>query len=130
MTLGQFIKQYRAEHGLSQRQLALKCGISNGFISMLERGVNPVTNKQIMPSMQFFQKLADVMNISLNHLFSCVDDLPVDLSDDIDAFPKTTPAEAFTAELLNEAEKLFLDLTTEQQQFVIRFLKTLVKMGE
>lgn len=37
MTLGEFIRKYRSEHDLSQRQFALKCGLSNGYISMLEK---------------------------------------------------------------------------------------------
>jgi transcriptional regulator with XRE-family HTH domain len=41
MTLGEYIKKYRSEHGLSQRQFANLCGVSNGYASMLEKGMNP-----------------------------------------------------------------------------------------
>lgn len=41
MTLKDLVIKYRTENGLSQRQFALQCGLSNGYISMIERGVNP-----------------------------------------------------------------------------------------
>ena len=43
MTLGELIQEYRKEHGMSQRQFAIACQLSNGYISMLERGENPKT---------------------------------------------------------------------------------------
>lgn len=41
MTLRDLISAYRKDHGLSQRQFANQCGLSNGYISMLEKGINP-----------------------------------------------------------------------------------------
>lgn len=43
MTLSDFVKEYRKEHDLSQRQFAAICGLSNGYISMLEKNMNPKT---------------------------------------------------------------------------------------
>lgn len=40
MELGEIIKQYRVEHGLSQRQFSKMCGVSNTYISFLENGRN------------------------------------------------------------------------------------------
>ena len=37
MTLKDLVIKYRADNGLSQRQFALQCGLSNGYISMLEK---------------------------------------------------------------------------------------------
>ena len=45
MTLSDLVQEYRREHGLSQRQFASICGLSNGYISMLERNVNPKTGQ-------------------------------------------------------------------------------------
>ena len=45
MTLGMIIKEYRERNRLSQRQFALMCDVSNGYISMLEEGRNPKTNE-------------------------------------------------------------------------------------
>ena len=38
MKLGEFIKQYREEHGISQREFARRCGISNTAIQSIENG--------------------------------------------------------------------------------------------
>ena len=43
MKIGDLIQKYRAEHDMSQRQFAIMCGLSNGYISMLEKGKNPKT---------------------------------------------------------------------------------------
>ena len=37
MTLSDLVQEYRREHGLSQRQFASICGLSNGYISMLSQ---------------------------------------------------------------------------------------------
>lgn len=47
---------------------------------MLEKGLNPNTNKPIVPSLLQLQKLADGMNTPLMQLFEEVEDIPVDLS--------------------------------------------------
>ena len=49
MTLSDLVQEYRREHGLSQRQFASICGLSNGYISMLERNVNPKTGQPVTP---------------------------------------------------------------------------------
>ncbi len=46
MTLKDFLIQYRTEHDLSQRQFAAICGLSNSYISMLERERNPTTGEK------------------------------------------------------------------------------------
>lgn len=80
MKLSEFVKSYRAEHNLSQRQFAINCDLSNGYIWMIENNRNPKTGEPIVPSMTALQKLANGMQMSLNELFSLVDDMPVDLS--------------------------------------------------
>lgn len=80
MTLADYISQYRSSHGLSQRKFAEQCGLSNGYISMLEKGLNPNTNKPIVPSLLQLQKLADGMSTPLMQLLEEVEDIPVDLS--------------------------------------------------
>lgn len=80
MTLGDFISKYRADHGLSQRKFAEICGLSNGYVSMLERGFNPNTNKPIIPSLVQLKKIADGMNMTVMRLLDEVEDMPIDLS--------------------------------------------------
>lgn len=93
MTLGDFICKYRNDHGLSQRKFAEICGLSNGYISMLEKGYNPNTNKPLVPSLTQLKKLADAMGMTVMQLFETVDDMPVDIaqiagSDDVNLLPK------------------------------------------
>ena len=40
MTLGDIIKKYRKETGLSQDAVAKRAGVSNAYISILERNRN------------------------------------------------------------------------------------------
>ena len=75
MTIGEVIRRYREDHNLSQRQFALKCNISNGYISMLEKGINPKTNEPIMPSIAALKAISSAMNISLNDLLIQADDM-------------------------------------------------------
>lgn len=83
MTLGEFIKSYRSEHGLSQRQFASRCGLSNGHISMIERGENPATGEPIKPTLLALKKIATGMGITMMALFSQVEDIPVDMRTEI-----------------------------------------------
>jgi repressor LexA len=79
MKLGDLIREYRESHDYSQRQFAVMCNLSNGYISFLEKGINPNTGKPITPTLPQLKKLADGMRISLSDLFDKVDDMPIDL---------------------------------------------------
>lgn len=80
MKLGDLIAQYRVDHSLSQRQFASACGLSNGYISMLEKGKNPATNKPVTPTIPQLKKLAGGMGMTLMDLLDQVDDMPIDIS--------------------------------------------------
>lgn len=79
MKLRELIKEYRDSHDLSQRQFAAQCSLSNGYISILEKGINPKTGKPVTPTMPQLKKLADGMAMTLNELFEKVDDMPISL---------------------------------------------------
>lgn len=79
MTLGEFIKTYREKNDLSQRQFAEKSGVSNGYISMLEKNENPKTGQPLSPSMPVLKKIASAMGMTVNDLSSFVDDMAIDL---------------------------------------------------
>ena len=83
MTLSDFVKEYRKEHDLSQRQFAAICGLSNGYISMLEKNMNPKTGLPLTPSLPAPKKISDGMGISLADMLTTVDDMPVELLSDI-----------------------------------------------
>lgn len=79
MTLGEYIMGYRERNGLSQRQFADKSGVSNGYISMLEKNENPKTGQPLAPSMPVMKKLAMAMGVTINDLCAVVDDMTIDL---------------------------------------------------
>ena len=80
MKLGEVVKQYRIKNDLSQRQFAKMCGISNGYISMLEEGKNPKTGEAIVPSLAMFKKLSSAMGITVNELMLQSDESEVSLA--------------------------------------------------
>lgn len=80
MQLRDLIRSYRKSHGLSQRQFAVQCDLSNGYISILEKGINPNTGKPVTPTIPQLKKLADGMAITLTDLLEQVDDMPIELS--------------------------------------------------
>lgn len=88
MKLGDLIRSYRESHDLSQRQFALRCDLSNGYISILERGVNPNTQRPVTPTIPQLKKLADGMGMSLTDLFEQVDDMPIDFGSNIIPLPE------------------------------------------
>jgi transcriptional regulator with XRE-family HTH domain len=75
MTLGEFVLNYRLKCGLSQRQFAIRCGVSNGYVSMIEKNINPKTQQPLVPSIPVLTKIASGMGLSLNELFRLVDDM-------------------------------------------------------
>lgn len=80
MTLSEIIIEYRNKHGLSQRRFAEMCGVSNGYISMLEKGSNPKTGKNIVPTIDRLQKIARVMGLTVDELLTMADEIDVDIS--------------------------------------------------
>lgn len=82
MKLGDFVTLYRDSHDLSQRQFANICGLSNGYISMLEKGINPNTGKPLTPTLKQLKKLAQGMSMTLAELFEKCEDMPVDMQSD------------------------------------------------
>ena len=68
MTLGDCIKEYREYHDYSQRQFAEMCSLSNAYISILEKNINPKTGEPPVPTYGVFQKVATAMGISVHEL--------------------------------------------------------------
>jgi XRE family transcriptional regulator, master regulator for biofilm formation len=68
--VGEVLKFYRDERGMTINELSHLAGISKSYISSIERGL------QKNPSIQVLQKLADTLNISLSQLlgFKSIDE--------------------------------------------------------
>ena len=111
MELKDIVIQYRHEHGMSQRTFADQCGVSNGFVSTLESGVNPKTGKPKTPTFRNIQALAEGMGITARALMDMADDLTFSILED-DVIPEL--------EFVNEAGK---NLTRE-------FVRMLSRMPE
>lgn len=73
MTLGKVIQKYREDNHLSQRQFAMKCGISNGYISMIEKNENPSTGKPLTVSLPILKSIAAAMHLSVDELMRLAD---------------------------------------------------------
>ena len=74
MRLGEWIKNYRLEHDMSMQDMASICGFSKAYISMLEKGINPSTNKPVSPTMQAFEKIAKATGQDVDSLLKILDD--------------------------------------------------------
>ncbi|WP_113906710.1 helix-turn-helix domain-containing protein [Aliidiomarina celeris] len=66
MTLGEFLKQQRAQHGLSQADLAEQMGIEQSYLSKLE-------SDRSMPSADIFTRWLNSLNISLSEVLQPFD---------------------------------------------------------
>lgn len=74
MTIGDLVKEYRTANDLSQSDFGERCGLSKGYISMLERNVNPRNNKPIAPTIETLDQIAKGMMITLDELFDIMGD--------------------------------------------------------
>ncbi|MDO4393560.1 MAG: XRE family transcriptional regulator [Bacillota bacterium] len=72
MTLGDLIKSYRSTNGLTMQEFANLSGLSKAYVSMLEKGRHPQNNKEIIPSIDTFNKVALAMKLSLNEVLEAV----------------------------------------------------------
>lgn len=73
MTLSEYILNYRKEYDLSQRAFAEKCGLSNVYISMLEKNMNK-NGEPIKPSLDTLKAIAKATNVPLDSLLHYLDD--------------------------------------------------------
>ena len=74
MYLGEIIKNYREANSYSMQAFADKCGLSKGYIAMLEKNVNSKTGEPIAPSFGTFMKVAKAMGMSVAALLEMVDE--------------------------------------------------------
>lgn len=123
MKISELIAEYRASHGLSQRQFAVSCGLSNGYISMIENEINPKTGLPVQPSLVVLKKIADGMGMTLADLFSQADDISVDISAEENEKPTYVSRDG----LEEKAMQLFEALPEEQRAEAVRYLQYLAE---
>lgn len=73
MHIGDLVKQYRVDHGLSMDEFARLSGLSKGYISMLEKNENPRTKKPIIPTVDTLQSISRVISVDINELVAVLD---------------------------------------------------------
>lgn len=92
MILGDFIKNYRREHGCSMEQFAKMTGLSKAYISILERNVNPVNGKPVIPSLETIKAVAQAINMDFNEVIALLDgNQPVSLKGEPEIPPGFEP---------------------------------------
>ncbi|MDD6502595.1 MAG: XRE family transcriptional regulator [Oscillospiraceae bacterium] len=86
MTLGDIIKQYRTENGMSMDVFAKKSGLSKAYVSILERNYNPSSQNPPVPSLKKIKAVSDAVGIDFNELLTMIDsEQLVSLVDEPDA---------------------------------------------
>ena len=98
MQLGEWIKAYRKEQGLSMQNFADLCGFSKAYIGQLEKGINPKTKRPMSPTMQTFTKIATSVGLSVDQLLERLDaDQPVSITKTETSAPAARPESSQSA---------------------------------
>ena len=79
MTLGEVIQEYREANNMSQRQFAERCGLSNAYISILEKNESPKTKEAPVPTFAVFKAVADEIGISVHELMNKANETKVSM---------------------------------------------------
>jgi transcriptional regulator with XRE-family HTH domain len=64
--MGKVVRSFRVEAGLSQEELAARCGLHRTYIGSIERGEKTITIETV-------HKLAKAFGISMTQLFECLE---------------------------------------------------------
>ena len=136
-SIGEMIKKYRQEHGMSMDEFASRCGLSKAYISLIERGKNTSSDKPIVPSIDTVKAIADVLGVDLNVLLRSMGyDAPMKTVITIEqgyggnGYYSEPDAAALADELLHNEDLRVLfsasrDLTEEQMRDAYKYIKYL-----
>ena len=73
MTLGEIIKNYRAEHKMSMDAFSQKVGLSKAYISILERHFNPSSRRAPEPTLDAIAAVSVAIGMDVNELIAKLD---------------------------------------------------------
>ncbi len=128
MKLLEIIKKHRESNGLSMQEFADRCGLSKGYISMLESGKHPQNNRPLTPSIVTYQKIAKGMGIPLEDLLRLVDgDEPVSVGADS---ASTLHDLAYRTAVQQQLLEGFDRLTDVNKGRVLQYVETLLENQE
>ena len=136
-SIGEMIKKYSQEHGMSMEEFASRCGLSKAYISLIERGKNTRSDKPIVPSIDTVKAIADVLGVYLNVLLRSMGyDAPMKTVITIEpgyggnGYYSEPDAASLADELLHNEDLRVLfsasrDLTEEQMRDAYKYIKYL-----
>lgn len=136
-SIGEMIKKYRQEHGMSMEEFGRRCGLSKAYISLIERGKNTRSNKPIVPSIDTVKAIANVLGVDLNVLLRSMGyNAPMNTVITIEpgygdnGYYSEPDAAALADELLHNEDLRVLfsasrDLTEEQMRDAYKYIKYL-----
>ena len=116
MTLQEYIIRFREDHHLTQRQFAAMCGISSGYMSMIENNMNPRTGKPPVLSVPTIKKLATAMGTTIHELAADLDDEKWSIVD-----------EAVLSEDERDLLMFYRDLDIDNKHLSLSLVKALAK---
>ncbi|ADU29907.1 helix-turn-helix domain-containing protein [Evansella cellulosilytica] len=101
--IGERVKRYRKEAGMTLTELADKAGVAKSYLSALERNI------QTNPSIQFLEKVANVLGLSIDYLLKDqVDNVSI-VDEDIDKEWVNLVQEAMNSGVSKEEFRDFLE---------------------
>ena len=74
MTLGEFIAQYRKQHGMSIRSFASAAGMSVQQICNIERGLNSNGKPMMSSTVKTYKQIAEAVGMTETELLNLLDD--------------------------------------------------------
>lgn len=123
MTIGDVVKNYREKNNISMGEFAGNCGLSKGYISMLENNINPRNNKPISPTLPSIAKIASGMGIELDSLLKMLDgEQPIVLSENVENLPALSGLSLRQEELIS----VYDQLSSGNQDKVLTYSKSLL----
>lgn len=102
MTLGKIIQEYREANDMSQRQFAERCGLSNAYISILEKNESPKTKEAPVPTIAVFKVIADEIGIPVHELMEKANETKVSMGQKMQLSPLRKQIRDDVIAILNE----------------------------
>lgn len=123
MNLGDFIRNYRTEHGISQDVFAEKSGLSKAYVSILERNYNPKSRKPPIPSLETIKAVSSVIGSDFNDVIALLDgNTKISLKEK--SVPVSEDALSYEEKVLIE---LFRRIPSESRSLVLSMIKAALK---
>lgn len=104
-------------------QFAKLSGLSKAYISILERNINPVNRKAVIPSLETIKAVSQAIGMDFNDVIAMLDgNQPVSLNNDSSTLAALSPAQFSLFSAFNE-------LNDEGQNKVIEYAEDLCRTG-